>query len=87
MEYQPLSASELTFVLDHHWNDLGLTMSVSDFTDTEAIAAITRHHQRQLPARTPPVRPDRPHPGDQQPHTITSEVVETARESLVIGTL
>jgi DNA transposition AAA+ family ATPase len=41
-EYQPLSAEELTFVLDHHWTDLGLVLSASDFTDTEAIASITR---------------------------------------------
>ncbi|MGH3155250.1 MAG: AAA family ATPase [Streptosporangiaceae bacterium] len=86
-EYKPLSAEELTFVLDHHWNDLGLTMSASDFTDTEAIAAITRitsgnfrlvHRLFDQIARILEIN---------GLHTITSEVVETARETLVIGTL
>jgi DNA transposition AAA+ family ATPase len=86
-EYQPLSAEELAFVLDHHWTDLGLALSASDFTDTEAIAAITRitggnfrlvHRLFDQIARILEIN---------GLHTITSEVVETARESLVIGTL
>jgi hypothetical protein len=31
-EYRPLSADELTFVLQRHWSTLGLTLSVDDFT-------------------------------------------------------
>ena len=38
-EYRPLSAAELIFVLQHHWAELGLTLSASDYTDTEALAA------------------------------------------------
>lgn len=86
-EYKPLSPGELTFVLDHYWNELGLALSASDFTDTEAIAAITRitggnfrliHRLFGQIARILEINGLR---------TITSEVVETARESLVIGTL
>ncbi|HEY3732846.1 MAG TPA: AAA family ATPase [Streptosporangiaceae bacterium] len=86
-EYQPLSTAELSFVLDHHWADLGLTLSASDFTDTEAAAAITRitggnfrlvHRLFDQIARILEIN---------GLHTITSEVVETARESLVIGSL
>jgi DNA transposition AAA+ family ATPase len=86
-QYRPLSPAELGFVLDHHWADLGLTLSASDFTDTEAAAAITRitggnfrlvHRLFDQVARILEIN---------NLHTITSEVVEAARESLVIGTL
>jgi hypothetical protein len=38
-EYRALSAAELTFVLQHHWAKLGLTLSASDFTDSASHAA------------------------------------------------
>lgn len=41
-EYRPLSAAELTFVLQHHWAKLGQALSADDFTDTEALAAVAR---------------------------------------------
>lgn len=86
-EYRPLSPDELTFVLQHHWATLGLTLSADDFTDAEAIAAVHRITsgnfrlvQRLFAqiARILEINNLR---------TITKEVVETARESLVIGTL
>jgi DNA transposition AAA+ family ATPase len=40
--YEPLSANELRFVLTHHWQRLGLTLSADDFTDSEAVAAVAR---------------------------------------------
>ena len=40
--YEPLSADELRFVLTHHWQRLGLTLSAEDFTDSEAVAAVAR---------------------------------------------
>lgn len=85
--YEPLSTEELSFALDQHWSDLGLALSADDFTDTEAIAAITRitggnfrlvHRLFDQIARILEINVLR---------TITSEVVEAARESLVIGTL
>ncbi len=83
--YRPLSSEELTFVLTHHWNTIGHTLDPSDFTDTQAMAAVARitggnfrlierlfsQIQRVLQIN--------------ELNTITSEVVEAARETLVIG--
>ena len=40
--YRPLQGDELTFVLTRHWRTLGLALDRADFTDTQAIAAISR---------------------------------------------
>ena len=40
--FRPLSPEEMQFVLAHHWTALGLTLDGTDFTDSEAIAAIVR---------------------------------------------
>jgi hypothetical protein len=40
--YRPLSTDELHFVLTHHWQKLGLTLSATDFTDVEAVATVAR---------------------------------------------
>ena len=83
----PLTPAELTFVLTHHWQKLGLTLSAEDFTDAEAIAAVTRitggnfrllHRLLTQIERILKIN---------NLNTITHEVVETARESLVIGIL
>ncbi|MFZ2175795.1 MAG: AAA family ATPase [Rhodococcus sp. (in: high G+C Gram-positive bacteria)] len=85
-QYRPLSDDELAFVLERHWNRLGLALNADDFTDAEAIAAVARitggnfrliHRlfgqiQRVLELN--------------DLHTITREVVDAARDTLVIGT-
>ncbi len=85
-QYRPLGAGELTFVLERHWNQLGLALNADDFTDNEAITAVARitggnfrliqrlfgQVQRILEIN--------------DLHTITSEVIDAARETLVIGT-
>lgn len=85
--YRPLGAEELRFVLAHKWAELGLTFAPDDYTDAEALAAIARITggnfrlvQRLFSqiARVLEINRLR---------TITKEVVETARESLVIGPL
>jgi DNA transposition AAA+ family ATPase len=86
-EYRPLSADELAFVLQRHWAALGLELSADDFTDTEAIAAVHRITsgnfrlvQRLFAQITRVLEIN-------GLRVISREVVETARESLVIGTL
>jgi DNA transposition AAA+ family ATPase len=84
--YRPLSGDELAFVLTRHWRKLGLELDTADFTDTQAIAAVARitggnfrliHRlfvqiERILKINDLTV--------------ITSDVVEAARDTLVIGT-
>jgi DNA transposition AAA+ family ATPase len=83
--YRPLSGEELRFVLAHHWQQLGLTLSAEDFTDTEAVATVARitggnfrlvHRLFAQIHRILDIN---------QLRTVTREVVEAARESLVIG--
>ena len=83
--YEPLSAEELRFVLTHHWQRLGLTLSADDFTDSEAVAAVARitngnfrlvHRLFAQITRILDIN---------QLTTVTSEVVQAARDALVIG--
>ncbi len=84
-EYRALSTDELTFVLHHHWAAIGLTMSAEDFTDAEAIAAVARITNgnfrlvQRLFAQITRIL------DINSITTITREVVETAREALIIG--
>ncbi len=83
--YRPLSSDELTFVLSHHWHKLGLTLSADDFTDAEAVAAVARitggnfRLVQRLFAQIQRVLEIN------ELRTVTREVVEAARETLVIG--
>jgi len=84
-EYRALSTDELTFVLQHHWAAIGLTLSAEDFTDAEAIAAVARITngnfrlvQRLFAQITRILEIN-------NLTTISREVVETAREALIIG--
>jgi DNA transposition AAA+ family ATPase len=83
--FRPLGADEIRHILTQYWAQLGINNPDSDFTDAEAIAAIIRitggnfrllHRlctgiQRILRIN--------------ELQTVTKEVVETARETLVIG--
>lgn len=83
--YRPLTDEELAFVLTRHWQRLGLTLDLTDFTDAQAVAAvgrITRGNFRlvhRLFAQIERVL------GINDLSVITSDVVETARSALVIG--
>ena len=86
-QFRPLSTEELRFILAHKWRQLGLEFSPEDFTDAEAMAAIGlitggnfRLVQRLFSqiARILQIN---------QLRTISKEVVEAARENLVIGPL
>lgn len=84
-QFRVLSAEETRFILERKWTQLGLDLDHDDFTDTEAVAAIVRitggnfrllqrlfsQIERLLEIN--------------ELRTITKEVVEAAREGLIIG--
>lgn len=84
--YRPLSGEELTFVLTRHWHKLALDLNPDDFTDAQAVAAVARitggnfRLLQRLFAQIQRIM------RINELHTITADVVETARSTLVIGT-
>jgi len=85
-QFRPLSPDELHFLLEHRWHELGVSIDLSTFDDVEAMSAVIRITggnfrlvQRLFTqiARIVAIN---------QLQRITAEVVEAARESLVIGT-
>jgi DNA transposition AAA+ family ATPase len=83
--YRPLQGDELTFVLTRHWRQLGLSLDSADFTDTQAMAAIsriTRGNFRLLHRLF--VQIERILLINEL-NVITEDVVEAARSTLVIG--
>ena len=70
-------------MLAHHWHKLGLNLSAEDFTDAEAVAAVARitggnfRLIQRLFAQIQRVLEIN------ELRTVTREVVETARETLV----
>lgn len=84
-EFRPLSTTELEFVLQHRWRELGLPVSADDFEGVEAMASVARitngnfrllHRLFSQIQRIMEIN---------ELTTITDEVVQAARESLVIG--
>jgi len=84
-QYRTLGDDELAFVLTRHWAKLGLTLDLSDFTDVQAVAAVGRitrgnfrlvHRLFAQVARVMKIN---------NLTVITSDVIETARGTLVIG--
>ena len=84
---RPLQGDELTFVLTRHWRKLGLSLDSADFTDTQAIAAISRitsgnfrllHRLFVQIERILLIN---------ELTVITEDVVEAARSTLVIGAI
>lgn len=84
-QYRPLSADELRFVLTRHWRTLGLELADKDFTDTEAIATVARITNGNFRLVNRLFAPNRRVLEINNLTTITREVIETAREGLVIG--
>lgn len=83
--YKPLSTDELRFVLAHHWHRLGLALCPADFTDAEAIAAIARTTNGNFRLLARLFAQIQRVLEINRLHTITAEVVDAARETLVIG--
>jgi DNA transposition AAA+ family ATPase len=83
--FRPLSEEELRFILDHKWQEIGLTFSPDDSTDAEALAAIARITGGNLRLVQRLFAQIERMLEINRLRTITQEVVETARQSLVIG--
>jgi DNA transposition AAA+ family ATPase len=82
--YQPLSTDEQAHVLAHRWPEYGLD-DTDDFTASEARAAIIRITSGNFRLTTRLMAQIRRIMEINQLATLTSEVVDAARESLVIG--
>ena len=83
--YRLLSKEEMYFILTKHWQKLGLKLNLDDFTDNEAMAAIFRvtngnfrvtHRLFKQIERIMKIN---------NLKSLTAEVVDAARECLVIG--
>ncbi|MFZ0667089.1 MAG: AAA family ATPase, partial [Acidimicrobiales bacterium] len=84
--YRPLGDNELKFVLERHWRKLGLTLDPDDFTDAQAVAVIariTRGNFRLLDRLFSQIERVMK---INELQAITSDVVEAASSTLVIGT-
>ena len=83
--FKALGAEEMHFVLQHKWQQLGLSVDLTDFTDAEAVATIIRitggnfRLLQRLFSQIERVLQIN------DLHVVTAEVVETARQNLVIG--
>lgn len=83
--FKPLDAEEMQFILQHKWETLGLKLDPSDFTDAEAISAIIRitggnfRLLQRLFTQIERIMQIN------ELSIVTKEVVETARDFLVIG--
>ena len=82
--YRPLSAGELASVLARHWPELHLD-DTADFTTGEAVAAITRITNGNFRLTGRLIAQIQRILDINHLSVVTSEVVEAARESLVIG--
>lgn len=86
-EYLPIGKEEMLFILEHHWGKLGLELDKKNFADSEAVAAVARitngnfrliHRLFSQIKRIMKVN---------QLSSISKEVVEAARDCLVIGNI
>ncbi len=86
--YRTLSATEQAFIMARHWPHLNLAepSAANDYTTVEAVAAIARITGGNFRLINRLIAQIERILEINQLSTITTEVVETARESLIIGT-
>jgi DNA transposition AAA+ family ATPase len=84
-EFKTLSVDEVKFILELQWKELSLSFDANDFTDQEALASIARITngnfrliQRLLSQCQRIMKIN-------SLKLVTKEVIETARDNLVIG--
>ncbi|HEY9768522.1 MAG TPA: hypothetical protein V6C71_08420 [Coleofasciculaceae cyanobacterium] len=85
--YRALSQSQMRFLLEHYWEHIDLSINPNDFTDAEAIAAITRITNGNFRLLNRLFRQIQRVIKINELNCITAEVVEAARECLVIGSI
>src|SRR5699024_8937384 len=84
-EYRPLAEVALRFVLERRWHKLGHTLDPDDFTDAQALAASARVTHGNSRLVDPPFTQRERRMKINELHTLTDDVVEAARSTLVIG--
>lgn len=85
--YRTLSQAEMRFLLETYWEKFGLSINPNDYTDAEAIATICRITNGNFRLINRLFRQIERIMKINELSCITAEVVEAARECLVIGTV
>jgi hypothetical protein len=75
----------MEFVLKHHWEKLGLSLSSDDFTDREAVATVVRVTSGNFRLVNRLFSQIQRIMKVNNLSSISKEVVETARQCLVVG--
>lgn len=83
--FKPLNESEVKFILQSQLQNLNIDLNPDDFSDQEAIGAITRITQGNFRLINRLLKQSLRVMQVNQLSSITKEVVEAARECLVIG--
>lgn len=86
-EYHSLSQKEMRFLLSNYWEQLGLVINPNDYTDAEAIAAIIRITNGNFRLLNRLFRQIQRVIEINEINCLTVEVIEAARECLVIGAI
>jgi len=84
-EFRPLSVAELTAVLSEHWQSLGLRSPSGEFDDPEALAAMARITGGNLRLVQRLFSQVNRLVEINELTSVTQDVVDTAREALIIG--
>ena len=85
--FKTLSNEEISFIIQHHCNLLGVEVKIGDFMDQEAIATISRITQGNFRLVNRLLKQAKRIMAVNQLSFISKEVVEAARECLVIGNI
>ena len=84
-EFKPLSQEEMLFILEYKWSELGLNLKIDDFMDFEAMSAVARITQGNFRLLQRLIAQIQRLLSVNDLKIVTKELVEVARESLVIG--
>lgn len=84
-EYKELSREELRHILEEKWSQLGMSLTVGDFLDEEAVGAIVRITGGNFRVLETLLSEIERLLEVNEMKMVSKEVVELARESLVLG--